>query len=92
VSASQFDSALSAIFSSIAPVTNPRHLRWFSKENPMATHEKEANQHGNDGDGGKKAKMAPQPSAPPGLEQDSNGNVIPFDPRTKDDQEKTRRG
>jgi hypothetical protein len=62
------------------------------KEKPMTAHEKEANQHGTHEDGGKKAKMAPQPSAPPGLEQDSKGNAIPFERRTKDDQEKTRRG
>ena len=76
----------------MAPVTNPLHLRWFSKENPMPAHEKEANQHGSHEDDGKKAKMAPQPSAPPGLEQDSKGNTIPFEQRTKDDQEKSRRG
>lgn len=43
-------------------------------------------------DGGKKAKMAPQPSAPPGLEQDARGNAIPFEDRTEEDQEKARRG
>lgn len=40
--------------------------------------------------GEKKAKMAPQPSAPPGLEQDSRGNAIPFEQRTEDDQELAR--
>lgn len=38
----------------------------------------------------KKAKMAPQPSAPPGLEQDNRGNAIPFEQRTEDDQELAR--
>jgi len=42
--------------------------------------------------GGKKAKMAPQPSAPPGLEQDARGNAIPFEQRTEDDQELARGG
>src|SRR6187455_1678232 len=28
-------------------------------------------------EGGSKPKMAPQPSAPPGLEQDNRGNAIP---------------
>lgn len=42
--------------------------------------------------GGKKAKMAPQPSAPPGLEQDALGNPIPFEQRTEDDQDMARRG
>ena len=42
--------------------------------------------------GGKKAKMAPQPSAPPGLEQDALGNAIPFEQRTEEDQELARGG
>jgi len=41
---------------------------------------------------GKKAKMAPQPSAAPGLEQDQLGNAIPFEQRTEDDQELARGG
>jgi len=41
---------------------------------------------------GKKAKMAPRPSAPPGLEQDQLGNAIPFEQRTEDDQELARGG
>jgi hypothetical protein len=40
----------------------------------------------------KKAKMAPQPSARPGLEQDSKGAAIPFDQRTEEDKEKARHG
>jgi hypothetical protein len=44
------------------------------------------------GENVKKAKMAPQPSAPPGLEQDEHGNAIPFDQRTEEDKEKARRG
>ena len=39
-----------------------------------------------------KARMAPHADAPPGLEQDGKGNVIPFDQRTKDDQEKAISG
>ena len=35
-----------------------------------------------------RAKMAPLKDAPPGLETDGKGNVIPFEKRTKDDQEK----
>lgn len=42
--------------------------------------------------GGKKPKMAPRADAPPGLEQDSQGNVIPLAQRTKDDQEKALSG
>jgi hypothetical protein len=40
----------------------------------------------------RKAKMAPQPSAPPGLEQDALGNAIPFEQRTEEDQELARGG
>lgn len=38
-----------------------------------------------------KPRMAPHPDAPPGLEQGSKGNVIPFEKRTEEDQEKVRR-
>jgi hypothetical protein len=38
-----------------------------------------------------KPRMAPNPDAPPGLEQDGKGNVIPFNRRTEDDKEKVRR-
>ncbi len=41
---------------------------------------------------GNKAKMAPRPDAPPGLEQDGCGNVIPLSQRTKDDQDKALSG
>jgi hypothetical protein len=37
-------------------------------------------------------RMAPQKDAPPGLEQDGQGNVIPFSQRTRDDQEKALSG
>jgi hypothetical protein len=40
--------------------------------------------------GGKKTRMAPQPTAAPGLEQDNRGNAIPFERRTEDDQEMAR--
>jgi hypothetical protein len=33
-----------------------------------------------------KARMQPKSSAPPGLETDGKGNVIPFDQRTRDNQ------
>ncbi len=39
-----------------------------------------------------KARMAAQPDAAPGLEQDEHGNVIPFAQRTRDDQEKASKG
>lgn len=39
-------------------------------------------------EGGKKSKMAPQPSAPLGLEQDSHGNAIPLEERTNEDRGK----
>lgn len=42
--------------------------------------------------GGKRARMAPLPESPPGQEQDAHGNVIPFEQRTKDDQERARSG
>ena len=35
-----------------------------------------------------KAKMQPQPDAPPGLETDGKGNVIPLAQRTEEDREK----
>jgi len=38
----------------------------------------------------KKSRMAPRHDAPPGLEQDSQGNTIPIDQRTQDDREKVR--
>ena len=38
-----------------------------------------------------RSKMRPAPEAPPGLEQDGKGNIIPFDQRTKEDQEKAGR-
>jgi hypothetical protein len=38
--------------------------------------------------GAKKAKMAPHPSAPSGLEQDSHGKAIPFEFRTEEDQDR----
>ena len=37
-----------------------------------------------------KPRMAPRHDAPPGLEQDDQGNTIPIDQRTQDDQEKAR--
>ena len=40
----------------------------------------------------KKAKMAPQPTAAPGLEQDACGEAIPFEQRTEEDKLKARRG
>lgn len=41
---------------------------------------------------GRKPRMAPQKDAPPGLEQDGCGRVIPLEQRTKEDQEKARTG
>ena len=38
-----------------------------------------------------RAKMAPLKTAPAGLETDGQGNIIPFEERTKDDQEKVTR-
>jgi len=34
-----------------------------------------------------KARMQPRADAPPGLETDGEGNVIPFSQRTRDDQQ-----
>lgn len=39
-----------------------------------------------------KARMAVPPKAPPGIELDEKGNLIPFDERTEDDQERARSG
>jgi len=39
-----------------------------------------------------KARMAPLKEAPPGLEQDGEGHVIPLEQRTAEDQEKARTG
>lgn len=47
---------------------------------------------GGDPQSGKKTRMAPQPSAPAGLEQDNRGNAIPFEQRTEDDQLLARSG
>jgi hypothetical protein len=46
----------------------------YSKETPMADDHK--------------ARMQPKSSAPPGLETDGEGNIIPFDRRTPEDQMK----
>ena len=35
-----------------------------------------------------RAKMAPLKDAPAGIETDGQGNIIPFEKRTKDDREK----
>ncbi len=40
----------------------------------------------------KRARMAVPPEAPPGIEQDGCGNLIPFEKRTQDDQERSRAG
>jgi len=42
--------------------------------------------------GGHKSRMAPLKDAPPGLEQDGKGDVIPLDRRTAEDREKARSG
>jgi hypothetical protein len=39
-----------------------------------------------------KPRMAPLKDAPPGLEQDGEGHVIPLEQRTAEDQEKARTG
>ncbi|MEY4707164.1 MAG: hypothetical protein RJB58_887 [Pseudomonadota bacterium] len=66
---------------------------------PKASQKTESGAHGSDPEeqqggthGGKKAKMAPHSDAPPGLEQDGCGNVIPLSQRTKEDQEKALSG
>jgi hypothetical protein len=41
---------------------------------------------------GHKARMAVPPDAPPGIEQDGRGNLIPFPQRTPEDQERARQG
>lgn len=44
----------------------------------------------NDQGKGPHGKMRPVPGAPPGIELDGKGNVIPLAQRTKGDQEKAR--
>lgn len=66
----------------MSSIKNPEH----EAENPAPM------PHSQQGQDSKKAKMAPQPSAPPGLEQDARGNAIPFEQRTEEDKEKARRG
>jgi hypothetical protein len=41
-------------------------------------------------DNAPRSKMRPAADAPPGLEQDSKGNIIPLEQRTEEDQEKAR--
>ena len=83
----------------MASIKNPEN----EAENPAPMPKSQQGQGGNSRDsdpagqqggteGGKKSRMAPQPSAPPGLEQDAHGNAIPFEERTEEDQEKARRG
>jgi hypothetical protein len=60
---------------------NPEH----EAENPAPM------ERSQQGQSGKKAKMAPQPDAPPGLEQDNHGNAIPFEQRTEEDQKLAQR-
>jgi hypothetical protein len=43
-------------------------------------------------DAHKRSRMAVPPEAPPGIEQDGKGNLIPFEQRTKENQEKARDG
>lgn len=45
---------------------------------------------GQQGSTSHKARMAPRADAPPGLEQDGQGNTIPVSQRTQDDQDKAR--
>ena len=66
----------------MSSVKNPEH----EAETPSPVPQSQQGEHV------KKAKMAPQPSAPPGLEQDQHGNAIPFEQRTEEDQEKVRHG
>jgi hypothetical protein len=40
----------------------------------------------------KRSRMAIPADAPPGIEQDEKGNLIPFEQRTHDDQERARTG
>src|ERR1700761_9317737 len=54
--------------------TAPRKGRRMSKDQDNAPH----------------GKMRPAPGAPPGIELDGKGNVIPLEQRTKGDQEKAR--
>jgi len=66
----------------MSSVKNPEH----EAETPAPMPQSQQGEHVN------KAKMAPQPSAPPGFEQDQHGNAIPFEQRTEEDQEKARHG
>jgi hypothetical protein len=77
----------------MASTKNPGHEAEHPAPMPPSQGGKDGTSHhgdtaGQQGATVKRAKMAPQPSAPPGLEQDSHGNAIPFEERTPEDQEK----
>lgn len=78
----------------MSSIKNPENEAENPAPMPLSQQGQGGPQHSHDPEGqlgGKRAKMAPQPSAPPGLEQDAHGNVIPFEKRTKDDQDLARK-
>ena len=71
---------------------NPEHEAENPAPMPQSQAGKGGRSHRHDlaGQQGKKAKMAPRHDAPPGLEQDGQGNTIPLEQRTEEDQQKAR--
>jgi hypothetical protein len=71
---------------------NPEHEAENPAPVPQSLQGRGGTSHHHDlaGQQGKKAKMAPRPDAPPGLEQDGQGNPIPFEQRTEENQQKVR--
>ena len=83
----------------MSDIKNPDNEAENPAPMPKGNQKHGAGDHGSDPEGqqggthgGKKGMMAPRADAPPGLEQDGCGNVIPLSQRTKDDQEKALRG
>jgi hypothetical protein len=77
----------------MSSIKNPENEVESAAPTPRSHQCQGGSSHGHDPEGqqgGKRTKMAPQPSAPPGLEQDAHGNAIPFEKRTEDDQDLAR--
>ena len=71
---------------------NPAPMPKDSQRTDASDHDSDPEGQQGGTHGGKKPKMAPHSEAPPGLEQDGCGNVIPLSQRTKEDQEKALSG
>lgn len=77
----------------MSTIKNPEHEAQDPAPMPHSQQGQGGHKADHDGEGQQggthhKARMAPQPDAAPGLEQDEHGDVIPLAQRTRDDQEK----